>query len=75
MVAQARRSPAAVTKQATRLTEDGLPVHSFHSLLTDLATVARNTIITVFTPNYPLVVVTRLTTIQHNAFNLLGVTV
>ena len=29
VVAQARRSPAAVTKQTTGLTEDGLPVHSF----------------------------------------------
>lgn len=75
VVAQARRSPTAVTKQATRLTEDGLPVHSFHSLMADLATVARNTIITAITPNYPLVVVTRPTTIQHKAFNLLGVTV
>ena len=75
VVAQARRSPAAVTKQATRLTEDGLPVHSFHSLMADLATVARNTITTAITPNYPLVVVTRPTTIQLKAFNLLGVTV
>jgi hypothetical protein len=75
VVAQARRSPAAVTKQATRLTEDGLPVHSFHSLMADLATVARNTITTAITPNYPLVVATRPTTIQHKAFNVLGVTV
>jgi hypothetical protein len=75
VVAQARRSPAAVAKQATRLTEDGLPVHSFHSLMADLATVARNTIITAIAPNYPLLLVTRPTTIQHKAFNLLGVTV
>jgi Transposase DDE domain len=75
VVAQARRSPAAVTKQATRLTEDGLPVHSFHSLMADLATVTRNTIITAITPNYPLAVVTRPTNIQHKAFTLLGVTV
>jgi hypothetical protein len=75
VVAQARRSPAAVTKQATRLTEDGLPVHSFHSLMADLATVARNTITTAITPNYPLLVATRPTTIQHKAFNVLGVTV
>src|SRR5436190_1812054 len=33
VVAQADRSPAAVTKQTTGLTEDGLPVHSFRSLL------------------------------------------
>jgi hypothetical protein len=73
MVAQAQRSPAAVYKQTTGLTEDGLPVHSFRTLLADLATVARNTITTAITPNYPLTVVTRPTTIQHKAFQLLGV--
>jgi Transposase DDE domain len=73
MVAQAQRSPAAVHKQTTGLTEDGLPVHSFRTLLADLATVARNTITTAITPNYPLTVVTRPTTIQHKAFQLLGV--
>src|SRR4051795_4459372 len=46
VVAKAQRSPAAVQKQTTGLTPDGLPVHSFQSLLADLATVARNTITT-----------------------------
>jgi hypothetical protein len=73
VVAQAQRSPAAVTKQTTGLTEDGLPVHSFRSLLADLATLARNTITTAITPDYPLTVVTRPTAIQHKAFDLLGV--
>ena len=73
VVAQAQRSPAAVHKQTTGLTEDGMPVHSFRTLLADLATVARNTITTAITPNYPLTVVTRPTTIQHKAFQLLGV--
>jgi Transposase DDE domain len=73
VVAPAQRSPAAVTKQATGLTEDGLPVHSFRSLLADLATLARNTIITAITPNYPLTVLTRPTPIQQKAFALLGV--
>jgi hypothetical protein len=73
VVAQAQRSPAAVTKQTTGLTADGLPVHSFRSLLADLATLARNTIITAITPDYPLTVVTRPTTIQQKAFDLLGV--
>ncbi len=72
VVAQAQRSPAAVQKQTTGLTPDGLPVHSFQSLLADLATIARNTITTAITPNYPLTVVTRPTTIQHKAFQLLG---
>jgi Transposase DDE domain len=70
-VAQAQRSPAAVQKQTTGLTPDGLPVHSFQTLLADLATLARNTITTAITPNYPLIVVTRPTPIQQKAFQLL----
>jgi transposase len=73
VVATAQRSPAAVAKQTTGLTQDGLPVHSFHSLMADLATLARNTIITAITPNYPLTVVTRPTPIQHKAFQLLAI--
>ena len=73
VVAQAQRSPAAVTKQTTGFTEDGLPVHSFRSLLADLATMARNTITTAITPDYPFTVVTRPTPIQQKAFDLLGV--
>ena len=72
VVAQAQRSPTAVSKQTTGLTEDGLPVHSFRSLLADLATLARNTITTAITPDYPLTVVTRPTPIQQKAFDLLG---
>jgi hypothetical protein len=72
VVAQAQRSKAAVKKQTTGMTEDGLPVHSFHSLLDDLATLARNTITTAIAPNYPLTVFTRPTQIQQKAFDLLG---
>jgi hypothetical protein len=73
VVAPAQRSPAAVKKQTTGLTEDGLPVHSFRSLLADLATLARNTISTAITPHYPLTVLTRPTSIQQKAFDLLGI--
>ena len=73
VVAPAQRSPAAVSKQTTGLTADGLPVHSFRSLLADLATLARNTITTAITPDYPLTVVTRPTPIQQKAFDLLDV--
>ena len=73
VVAPAQRSPAAVAKQTTTLTPDGLPVHSFQTLLADLATMARNTITTAITPNYPLTVVTRPTATQYRAFQLLGV--
>jgi transposase len=73
VVAQAQRSKAAAKKQTTGLTADGLPVHSFPSLLGDLATLARNTIITAITPDYPLTVLTRPTPIQQKAFDLLGI--
>jgi len=74
VVAQAQRSPAAVQKQATKLSLDGLPVHSFQTLLADLATIAQNTIVTAITPNYPLTIVTKPTAVQHKAFQLLGLT-
>jgi transposase len=72
-VAKAQRSKAAVQKQTTGLTPDGLPVHSFPSLLADLATLARNTITTAIAPLYPLTVLTRPTPIQQKAFELLAV--
>jgi hypothetical protein len=73
VVAPAQRSPTAGTKQTTGQTEDGLPVHSFRSLLADLATLVRNIVVTAITPHYPLTVLTRPTRIQHKAFDLLGV--
>jgi hypothetical protein len=42
VVAKAERSKAAQRKARDRCTDDGLPVHSFRSLLADLATVTRN---------------------------------
>jgi DDE family transposase len=75
VVAQAQHSKAAIRKQTTGMTPDGLPVHSFRTLLADLATLARNTIITAITPLHPLIVVTRPTPIQQKAFDLLGLTV
>jgi hypothetical protein len=43
-VAKAKPSPAARRKARRKLTGDGLPVHSFRSLLADLATSTRNTV-------------------------------
>jgi hypothetical protein len=57
------------------MTPDGLPVHSFRTLLADLATMARNTIITAINPLHPLTVVTRPTPMQHKAFDLPGLAV
>jgi hypothetical protein len=72
IVAKAQRSPAAVTKQTTGRTEDGLPVHSFRSLLADLATLTRNTVVTALAPDHPFTLTTRPTPIQQKAFDLLG---
>jgi hypothetical protein len=71
-VAKAERSPAAITKQTTGVTPDGLPVHSFSSLLADLATLARNTVTTAINPHRPFTLLTRPTPIQQKAFDLLG---
>jgi transposase len=42
IVAPAERSPKAKNKDFSKRTEDGLPVHSFRTLLKDLATLTRN---------------------------------
>ena len=53
IVAKAQRSPAALAKQTHGLTDDGLPVHSFQSLLADLATLTRNKVVTAVAPAVP----------------------
>lgn len=75
IVAQAQRSPAAVAKQTTGMTPDGLPVHSFQTLLADLATLTRNTVVTAVAPDYPLTVTALPTPVQRRALELLGVAV
>ena len=42
-VAPARRSKAALAKVARHVLDDGTPVHSFATLLAELATIVRNT--------------------------------
>ena len=72
-VAPAARSPRALAKAATKHTPGDLPVHSFSSLLTDLATICLNTI----APADPAVpgfrLVTTPTALQRQAFERLGV--
>jgi NRPS condensation-like uncharacterized protein len=51
----ARRSPAADAKAAARTTQDGQPLHSFHSLPEHVALVSRNPI-TIATPAGPVTV-------------------
>ena len=72
VVAKAERSPAAVNKQTTGRTEDGLPVHSFRTLLADLATLTRNTLVTAIAPEQPFTLTARPTPLQQRAHDLLG---
>ena len=73
VVAPAQRSEAAVRKQTTGVTPDGLPVHSFRTLLADLATLTRNTIVTAVAPHLPITVLARPTPVQRQACELLEV--
>jgi transposase len=73
IVAKAERSKAGERKAATRHTEDGLPVHSFRSLLADLATVTRNTMAIGKAKDATFVLYPQLTPAQARAFELLRV--
>jgi DDE family transposase len=72
--APAIRSPRAMAKAATKHTPDALPVHSFASLLGDLATICLNTIQPAdpALPGFQLL--TTPTAHQRQALDLLGVT-
>ena len=74
MVAPAQRSTAAKAKAATKLTHDGIPVHSFGTLLTDLAAITRNTVeIRQTDESMRFDKITRPTAVQQRALDLLGV--
>src|SRR6266851_2860898 len=72
IVAKAERAPAAATKQTTGRTQDGLPIHSFRTLLDDLATLTRNTLVTAIAPEQPFTLTARPTPVQQKARDLLG---
>ena len=73
IVAKAARSPTAQAKQRRGFTADGLAVHSFASLLADLATLTRNEVVTAAAPDIALTLYARPTAIQRNAFDLLAI--
>ena len=73
VVAPAQRSPSAQRKALTKLTADDTPVHSFQTLLADLATLARNCILPTTKDPMPFDLVTTPTPLQQRAFDLLGV--
>src|SRR3954447_17536632 len=73
IVRPAQRSPAARSKQTRGITAEGLPVHSFRSLLADLATLTRNTVETAIAGAGALTVYARPTPLQTRAFARLGI--
>ena len=73
VVAPARRSPAALAKARRKRTDDDLPVHSFRTLLTDLGTLAANTM-QVAGSDAAFTLQTQPTPLQQRCFELLGVT-
>ena len=72
-VAPAARSPRALAKAATKHAPGDLPVHSFATLLTDLATICLNTIAPADPALHGFRLVTTPTALQRQAFELLGV--
>lgn len=72
-VAPARRSHSALQKISSKRAADGLPVHSFKSLLADLGTICLNKIKPI-DPGLPaFTVITTPTVVQHLALTLLKV--
>ena len=73
IVTPSQRSEAARRKAATKRTADGLPVHSFQSLLAELATFTRNTMAMVAAPHDTFLLYPQPTPIQLRAVELLAV--
>jgi len=73
VVAPAQRSPSAEAKAATKRTSDGGPVHSFATLIRDLATVVKNRVQPRADNSPSFDVITTPTSNQKRALDLLGV--
>jgi transposase len=74
IVAPAQRSTAAQLKALTKQTADGIKVHSFQTLIGDLATIVKNRIQPVDKNIAAFDMLTQPTAIQQRALDLLGVT-
>ena len=73
IVEPAPRSDAARAKDKTKQTEDGLPVHSFRTLLADLGTLAKEPRASARRTGSEFYELTQPTTLQQRALDLLGV--
>lgn len=74
IVQPAPRSDAARAKDRTKQTEDGLPVHSFRTVLDDLGTLAKNRVRVRGETGSEFYELTHPTTLQQRALDLLGIT-
>ncbi|MGO9612830.1 MAG: IS1634 family transposase [Dissulfurispiraceae bacterium] len=73
IVAPAKRSPKALRKARRKRTDEDLPVHSFQTLLKDLATITKNTIVPKIKGAQSFSMVTRPTAFQEKVLELLGI--
>ena len=74
VVAPAKVSPSAKRKADTLRTPDDLSVHSFQTLLSDLATLTKNRIQPALPSSQPFEMISRPTVLQQKALSLLGIT-
>jgi transposase len=72
-VAPALKSASAKKKASTKRTKDDLPVHSFQTLLMDLSTITKNTVLPKFPEADSFEQITRATPLQQRALDLLNV--
>jgi hypothetical protein len=75
IVAPAQRSTGAKLKALTKQTTDGIKVHSFQTLIGDLATIAKNRIQPMDQNIAVFDMLTQPTAIQQRALDLLGVSI
>ena len=73
VVAPARVSDSARAKARRKRTAKGHPVHSFRTLLDDLATLCKNRVVANVAGAEPFDMLTQPTPLQQEAFKLLGV--
>ena len=73
VVAPAEVSPSAQDKARRKRTASGESVHSFRTLLDDLATMTKNRVVAPLAGAEPFELITRPTAQQRRAFKLLGV--
>jgi hypothetical protein len=73
VVAPAQRSPRAEAKALSKKTSDGEPVHSFKTLLRELATVVKNRVQPKAEETLPFDITTIPTSLQKRAIDLLKI--